>query len=75
MIIRKNSDRDYSNLKIYKLIVLLNILKKALKTVISNYIYFLTKTHALLPNTQIRVQRMKFIDIILQLITEKIYAI
>jgi hypothetical protein len=52
MIIRKNGDRDYLNLKIYKLIILLNILKKALKAVISNCIYFLTETYALLPDTQ-----------------------
>jgi hypothetical protein len=51
IIIRKDGDRDYLNSKIYKLIALLNILKKALKVVISNYIYFLTKTHTLLSNT------------------------
>jgi hypothetical protein len=50
MIIRKDSDRDYLNLKIYKLIALLNTLKKALKAIISNYIYFLTETHTLLLN-------------------------
>jgi hypothetical protein len=75
VIIRKDGDRDYSNSEVYRLIALLNTLKKALEAVISNYIYFLTETHTLLPNTQIGAQRMKFTDIILQLITEKIYAI
>jgi hypothetical protein len=75
VIIRKDGDRDYSNSKIYKSIALLNTLKKALEAVISNCIYFLTETHTLLSNTQIKAQRMRSIDIILQLITEKIYAI
>jgi hypothetical protein len=50
IIIRKNGDKNYLNLKIYRLIALLNILKKTLKAVISNCIYFLTKTYALFPN-------------------------
>jgi hypothetical protein len=55
VIIRKDGDRDYLNSKIYKLIALLNILKKALEAVVSNYIYFLAETHALFPDTQIGV--------------------
>jgi hypothetical protein len=55
VIIRKNGDRNYLNRKIYKLIALLNILKKALEAVISNYIYFLTEIYTLLPNTQIKI--------------------
>jgi hypothetical protein len=50
MIICKNGDKDYSNLKIYKLIALLNILRKTLKAVISNYIYFLAEIYTLLSN-------------------------
>jgi hypothetical protein len=75
VIIRKDGDRDYSNSKVYKSIVLLNTLEKALKAVVSNCIYFLAETHALLPDTQMGIQRMKSTDIILQLITEKIHAI
>jgi hypothetical protein len=75
VIIRKNGDRNYSNSKIYKLIVLLNILRKALEAIVSNRIYFLTKIYTLLPNTQMRAQRIRSTDIVLQLITEKIYAI
>jgi hypothetical protein len=51
VIIRKDGDRDYLNSEIYKSIALLNILKKALKAVISNYIYFLAETYTLLSNT------------------------
>jgi hypothetical protein len=51
VIIRKNGDRDYSNSEAYKPIALLNILRKALEAVISNCIYFLAETHALLSNT------------------------
>jgi hypothetical protein len=48
VIIRKDGDRDYLNLEVYRLIALLNILKKTLEAVVSNYIYFLTETHTLL---------------------------
>jgi hypothetical protein len=75
VIIRKDGDRDYSNSKAYRPIALLNILEKALEAVISNRIYFLAETHALLSNTQIGAQRIKFINIVLQFITEKIYTI
>jgi hypothetical protein len=51
VIIRKDGDRNYSNLEVYKSIALLNILKKTLEAVISNCIRFLTETHTLLPNT------------------------
>jgi hypothetical protein len=50
VIIRKDGDRDYLNSEVYKSIVLLNILRKTLKAVISNYIYFLTETYTLFPN-------------------------
>jgi hypothetical protein len=62
VILRKDDNKDYLNLKLYRLIALLNIFEKTLKTVISNRIYFLVETHALLPNAQIGARRMKFTD-------------
>jgi hypothetical protein len=75
VILRKNNNKNYLNLKLYRFIALLNILGKALKAVISNRLYFLAETHALLPNTQMKARRIKFTDTALQLITEKIHAI
>jgi hypothetical protein len=75
IILRKDGNKNYLNPKLYKFIALLNTLEKALKAVISNRIYFLVETHALLPDTQMRAQQIKFTDTALQLIIEKIHAI
>ena len=50
-MLKKSEKNDYTNLEIYKLITLLNIIKKILKTVISNQIKYITKTYDLFSNT------------------------
>jgi hypothetical protein len=51
VILRKDGNKDYLSLKLYRSIALLNTLGKTLKAVISNRLRFLTETHALLPDT------------------------
>jgi hypothetical protein len=46
--LKKSKKKNYTNIKIYKSIVLLNILDKALKSIIAQRISDLTKTHDLL---------------------------
>jgi hypothetical protein len=75
IIIRKLSKPNYTDLKVYKLIALFNILNKALKTIIAKKVYFLIKIYALLPSTQIKVKKQQSINIILYLLFEKIYTI
>jgi hypothetical protein len=75
VILRKDDNKNYLSLKLYRPIALLNTLGKILKAVISNCLYFLAETHALLPNTQMGAQRIKSTDTALQLITEKIHVI
>jgi hypothetical protein len=75
VLLRKLKKEDYSNPKIYRLIALLNILKKALEAVIAERIRFAAETHALLPNTQIGGRRIRSTETALQLITNKIYII
>jgi hypothetical protein len=50
VLLRKLKKEDYSNFKVYRLIVLLNILKKVLKTVIAKRIQFAAETYTFLPN-------------------------
>jgi hypothetical protein len=50
-MLKKLKKSDYNNLLAYKLITLLNILKKVLEAVILNRIKFITKTHNLLLDT------------------------
>ena len=49
---KKSRKSDYTNSGIYRPIVLLNIIRKILKTVISNRIKYITKTYDLFSNTQ-----------------------
>ena len=75
IIFRKFKKDDYSKFKMYKLIIFLNILNKALKTIIiirfNNYV---EKKKNLL-SKQMRIRRKRFIEIILKIIINAIYII
>ena len=75
ILLRKSKNKDYTNSKSYKSIALLNTLSKTLKLIISKRIRYVVKTHATLSNTQMKVKKQRFVDIILQLITKKIHTI
>ena len=51
VLLRKLKKEDYSDSKVYRLIVLLNILEKALEAVVAERIRFVAETYALLPDT------------------------
>jgi hypothetical protein len=50
-MLKKLGKSDYINLLVYRLITLLNTLRKVLKAVILNRIKFITKTYDLLLDT------------------------
>ena len=75
ILLRKSNNKDYTNSKSYKSIALLNTLSKTLKSIISERIRYVVKTHATLSNTQMKVKKQRFINTILQLITKKIHTI
>ena len=75
VFLRKLKKEDYSDPKVYRLIVLLNTLGKALEAVVAERIRFAAETHALLPDTQIGGRRIRSTETALQLITNKIYTI
>jgi hypothetical protein len=68
--IKKLEKNNYIVLKIYKLIILLNTLSKSLELIINRKIFYLTKTHRLLLETQMKIKRNKFIESILKLLTK-----
>jgi hypothetical protein len=73
--IEKLEKNDYIVLKIYRLIALLNTLDKFLKSIIDRKIFYLTKTHRLFFDTQMRVRRDRFLEIALKLLTKQIHIV
>jgi len=52
IILRKSNKNDHSNLKLYRLITLLNTLKKILKSMMMNRLKALVEMYKLLSDTQ-----------------------
>jgi hypothetical protein len=73
--IKKLEKDDYIVLKIYRIIALLNTLDKFLKSIMNRKIFYLTKTHRLLLDTQMRIRRDKFIETTLKLLTKQIHIV
>jgi hypothetical protein len=59
--IKKLEKNNYIVFKAYRLIALFNTLSKSLELIIDKKIFYLTKIHQLLLDTQIRARRDKFI--------------
>jgi len=74
-MLRKLRKKNYSKLLFFKLIALLNILDKILELIILKRLCYVVKTHNTLLSTQIKVRKQCLTNIILQLITKKIYTI
>ncbi len=73
--LKKSKKKNYTNIKTYKSIVLLNILDKTLKSIIAQRINDLTKTHDLLLINQINERRNRSCETILELFIEQIHTI
>jgi len=71
----KSDKKNYFNAKIYKLIVLFNMLSKILKFIIFKHLWNVVKVCNLILNIQMKVCKHKSTDTTLQLITEKIYIV
>ena len=72
--IQENKKKDYTTLKVYKLIAQLNTMNKVLKLIIINKITKLAKKNRLLSKSQISAKRKK-IETTLKLLIEKIHKI
>ena len=74
-MLQKPGKPDYTDPKAYRLIILLNTLGKALKTVVTKRVRFLAETHTLLPHTQMGARKQRSVDIALYLLLEKIRTV
>jgi hypothetical protein len=73
--LKKSKKKNYTNIKTYKSIVLLNILDKTLKSIIAQRINNLTKTHDLLSINQMSERRNRNCETTLKLLIEQIHTI
>ncbi len=71
----KSDKKDYFNAKIYRSIVLFNILSKILKFIVFEHLWNVIEAYDSILNIQIRVHKHKSIDTTLQLIIEKIHTV
>jgi hypothetical protein len=73
--LKKSKKKNYTNIKTYKSIVLLNTLDKALKSIIAQRINDLTKTHNLLSINQINERKNRSCETTLKLFIEQIHTV
>jgi hypothetical protein len=75
IILKKSRKKNYTDVKTYKSIALLNTLDKVLKSVIARRISDLTKTHDLLFVNQMNERKNRSCETILKLLTKQIHTI
>ncbi len=75
IFLKKSNKNNYTNLKTYRLIALLNIVDKTLKSIIVKQINNLAETHKLLFETQINERQRKACETTLKLFTKQIYIV
>jgi hypothetical protein len=75
IVLKKLEKKNYTNIKTYRSIALLNTLEKVLKSVIARRINDLTKTHDLLLVNQINERKSRSCETALKLLTKQIHTI
>ncbi len=75
IILKKSKKKNYTNVKTYRSIALLNTLSKALESVIARRINDLAKTHDLLSVNQMRKRKNRSCETILKLLTKQIHIV
>lgn len=75
IILKKNQKEDYTTPKAWQPIALLNTTGKVLKFIMAAKINYLTETHQLIPNTQMRGRPGKSTEFALKLQTEQVYTV
>ncbi len=75
IVMQKSNKKNYFNAKIYKLIVLFNMLSKILKFIIFKHLQNVVEVCDLISNIQMRVCKHRLTDTILQLIIKKIHIV
>jgi hypothetical protein len=75
IILKKTKKNDYIISKTYRFIIFLNIMNKIMKSIMSKWIAWLTKTHRLLFDFHMRCRKNRSIESTLKLLTKQIHII
>ncbi len=75
IVLRKSRKSNYINLKTYWFITLLNIMSKALKSIMIKRLNDIAETHHMLLNAQIRVRCKQFMILTLNLLVDQVHII
>jgi hypothetical protein len=75
IVFKKLNRKNYSNVKTYKFIILLNTLNKTLKSIITRRINSLTKTHDMLSISQMNDRKNRSCETALKLLIEQIHIV
>ncbi len=75
IVLCKLKKSNYINSKMYWLIVLFNIMSKALKSIIIKRLSDIIKTHCMLFNAQMRVRCKQFMILILNLLINQVHTV
>ncbi len=74
IVLCKSKKSNYINLKMYRLIALLNIMNKALKLIMIKRLSDIVETHCMLSNAQMRVRRKWFMISTLNLLINQVHT-
>ncbi len=75
IVLHKSKKSDYTDLKTYWLIALLNIMRKALKSIMIKRLSDITETHYMLSDAQMRARCKWFVISTLNLLVDQIHTI
>jgi len=73
IVLRKSRKSDYIDLKTYRLIALLDIMSKALKSIIIKRLSDITETYHMLLNAQMRMRCKWFVILMLNLLVDQVH--
>ncbi len=75
IVLCKLKKSDYTDSKTYQLIALLDIMSKALKSIMTKRLSDITETHHMLSDAQMRARRKRFVISTLNLLVDQIHTI
>ncbi len=75
IVLRKSKKSDYIDSKTYRLIALLNIMSKVLKSIMIKRLSDIVKTHHMLSNAQIKAKRKRFVISTLDLLIDQVHTV
>jgi len=75
IVLRKLKKGDYIDSKMYRLIALLDIMSKALKSIMIKRLSDIAETHCMLSNAQMRARRKQFIILTLDLLINQVHTV